>query len=129
MQSGNRKRPSMAGQTNRTLNSRLVLDQIADKWSVLILNALCPGPLRFSALKRSLNGITQASLTQALRRLERNGIVSRRVVATSPIAVEYGITPLGRSLEPLFAAIEAWSRDNLGKVAEARQRFEALDVG
>ena len=119
----------MAGQTNRTLNSRLVLDQIADKWSVLILNALCPGPLRFSALKRSLNGITQASLTQALRRLERNGIVSRRVVATSPIAVEYGITPLGHSLEPLFAAIEAWSRDNLGKVAEARQRFEALDVG
>lgn len=114
----------MTDQTDGALTSRLVLDQIADKWTVLILDALCPAPMRFSTLKRALSGITQASLTQALRRLERNGIVERRVLSTSPIAVEYGITPLGRSLEPLFSAIETWSRENLQKVSEARTRFE-----
>jgi DNA-binding HxlR family transcriptional regulator len=75
-----------------------------------------------------LNGITQASLTQALRRLERNGIVERHVLSTSPVAVEYQITPLGRSLEPLFSAIEKWSCDNLDRVAEARSRFETSSV-
>lgn len=115
----------MEDQTATALTSRLVLDQIADKWSVLILDALCPGPMRFSTLKRSLDGITQASLTQALRRLERNGIVDRRVLSTTPIAVEYGISPLGRSLEPLFKAIETWSRAHLESVAEARSRFDA----
>lgn len=118
----------MTDQTGKALTSRLVLDQIADKWTVLILDALCPGPLRFSALKRALNGITQASLTQALRRLERNGIVERHVLSTSPVAVEYQITPLGRSLEPLFSAIEKWSCDNLDRVAAARSRFETSSV-
>lgn len=115
----------MADQTGKALTSRLVLDQIADKWTVLILDALCPGPLRFGSLKRALDGITQASLTQALRRLERNGIVERRVLSTKPIAVEYGITPLGRGLEPLFKAIETWSCENLEGVAKARSRFNA----
>lgn len=115
----------MVDKTGEALTSRLVLDQIADKWTVLILGALCPGALRFSALKRALNGITQASLTHALRRLERNGIIERRVLSTTPIAVEYGISPLGRSLEPLFKAIEAWSCENLGRVAEARSDFES----
>ena len=114
----------MTDQTGKALTSRLVLDQIADKWTVLILDALCPGPLRFSALKRALDGITQASLTQALRRLERNGIVGRQVLSTAPVAVQYSITPLGRSLEPLFKAVETWSCENLEKVAEARSHFD-----
>jgi len=65
--------------------SRLLLDQIADKWSVLILAALCHEPLRFNAVKRRLEGITQKALTQSLRRLERNGIVARRVVTAVSI--------------------------------------------
>jgi len=113
---------------DRPPTSRLLLDQIADKWSILILGALCPAPMRFNALRRALDGITQASLTQALRRLERNGIVEREVVTSSPIAVEYAITPLGRSLEPLFQAIDDWTVRSLPQVAAARLRFEKPDA-
>ena len=104
--------------------SRELLDQIADKWTPLILGSLCGGPLRFNALRRDLAGITQTALTAALRRLERNGILSRRVVCLRPVAVEYEITPLGRSLEPIFAALEDWTRSHLDQVDAARSLFE-----
>ena len=110
--------------TAADLPIRTLLDQIADKWSVLILAALCDGPLRFNALRRSLDGITQKALTQSLRRLERNGIVKRRVITASPIAVEYGITPLGRTLEQLFQALHAWTVDYLPEVERARQEYD-----
>lgn len=104
--------------------SRDLLDQIADKWTALILGSLCPGPLRFNALKRDLDGITQTALTNALRRLERNGVIERRVLSNRPIAVEYEITVLGRSLEPLFAALESWTQQNLMTVEKARTSFD-----
>ena len=104
--------------------SRLLLDQIADKWSVLILTALCSGPLRFNAIKRRLEGITQKVLTQSLRRLERNGIVARRVIPGSPVAVEYRITPLGRTLDQPFQALHAWTLHHLPDVELARQEFD-----
>lgn len=104
--------------------SRLLLDQIADKWSVLILAAICAGPLRFNAIKRRLEGVTQKSLTQSLRRLERNGIIARRVIPGSPVAVEYRITPLGRSLEQVFLALNLWTFDHLVDVERARQAFD-----
>src|ERR1700761_7089719 len=78
---------------------RLLLDQISDKWSVLIVNALSERPLRFNEIKNFYSGITQKALTQTLRRMERNGMVQRRVVSTAPVRVEYRITPLGRTLE------------------------------
>ena len=109
--------------------SRLLLDQIADKWSVLILAALCDGPLRFNAIKRRLEGITQKALTQSLRRLERNGIVARRVIAASPVAVEYRVTPLGRTLKQPFQALHAWTVDHLPDVEEARQAFDGRAGG
>ncbi|KAB0681188.1 winged helix-turn-helix transcriptional regulator [Aureimonas leprariae] len=114
--------------------SRFLLDQIADKWSVLILAALCDGPLRFNAVKRRLNGITQKALTQALRRLERNGIVARRVVPVSPIAVEYSVTPLGRTLREPFGALYAWTLKHAAEVEAARRAFdgrlgEAVEAG
>ena len=104
--------------------SRLLLDQIADKWSVLILAALKDGPQRFNVLRRRLEGITQKALTQTLRRLERNGIVARRVVTASPIAVEYEITPLGRTLRQPFLALHAWTVDHLPEVERSRQEFD-----
>jgi len=107
---------------------RLLLDQIADKWSVLILAALRAGPHRFNELKRRLDGITQKALTQSLRRLERNGIVSRRVLATSPVAVEYAITPLGETLREPFAALYHWTLQYLPAVDEARARFDEASV-
>ncbi len=109
--------------------SRLLLDQIADKWSVLILAALCDGPLRFNAIKRRLEGITQKALTQSLRRLERNGIVARRVIVASPVAVEYRVTPLGRTLKQPFQALHAWTVDHLPDVEEARQAFDGRASG
>lgn len=104
--------------------SRLILDQVADKWSVLILAALRDGPLRFNTMKRRLEGITQKSLTQALRRLERNGIVARRVIATSPVAVEYSVTPLGETLKGAFQALHTWTMTYMPEVAKAQQAFD-----
>lgn len=104
--------------------SRLLLDELADKWSVLILAALNDGPLRFNEIKRTLEGITQKALTQSLRRLERNGIVSRRVIETSPIAVEYNLTALGKSLKKPFKALYEWTVVNLPDVEAARLLFD-----
>lgn len=104
--------------------SRVLFDQIADKWSILVLAVLDGGPLRFNAIKRQIEGVTQKALTQCLRRLERNGIIERRVLPLSPVAVEYEITPLGRTLQPPFKALYAWTMSNLGEVEEARQRFD-----
>jgi DNA-binding HxlR family transcriptional regulator len=91
---------------------------------VLTLDALCHGPLRFNAIRRALSGVTQTALTQALRRLERNGVISRRVVTAAPIAVEYEITRLGRTLEQVFRALDTWTRDHLNEVEEARRAFD-----
>jgi DNA-binding HxlR family transcriptional regulator len=104
--------------------SRLILDQITDKWSILILAALRGGPLRFNQIKRSLEGITQKALTQCLRRLERNGIVARRIIPLSPVAVEYSITPLGRTLKEPFAALHRWTMDHQEEVQQAQQAFD-----
>lgn len=104
--------------------SRLLFDQIADKWSMMVLTVLDRGPLRFNAIKRHLEGVTQKALTQCLRRLERNGLVSRHVIPVSPVAVEYEITPLGRSLQPPFKALYAWTMENMGQVERARERFD-----
>jgi Predicted transcriptional regulators len=103
---------------------RPVLEQIAHKWSILILTFLCEEPKRFNALKRRLDGITQKALTEALRRLERNGLVERRVTTTSPIAVEYSITPLGRTLQEPFLALYDWAVDHQADLALARKRFD-----
>jgi len=92
--------------------ARSFFDQIANKWSVMILALLNEKPTRFNEIRRRLEGITHKALTQALRRLERNGLVARKVLATSPVAVEYSITDLGRTLQvPLGAAYE-WATGN-----------------
>ncbi|WP_174292107.1 winged helix-turn-helix transcriptional regulator [Sphingomonas bacterium] len=105
---------------------RLLIDQVTDKWSILILTALDANPLRFNALKRRLLGVTQKALTASLRRLERNGLIGRRVVTLSPVAVEYRITPLGRTLLPPFLALYRWTVDSLPAVEKARHRFDIV---
>ncbi|MBT0667825.1 helix-turn-helix transcriptional regulator [Novosphingobium profundi] len=113
--------------------SRALFDQIADKWSMMVLTVLENEPVRFNTIKRHLEGVTQKSLTQCLRRLERNGLVERRVIPASPVAVEYGLTALGRSLLPPFKALYVWAIDNMDEVDAARSRFdvrrEAAQVG
>lgn len=114
--------------SNAEHSSRLLLDQLADKWSILILGALCSGPLRFNALKRRLKGVTQKALTQALRRLERNGIIARRVIPGSPVAVEYSITTLGVTLKEPSQALFDWTIQYGAEVEAARQRFDSGSV-
>ena len=104
--------------------SRSLFDNIADKWSMMVISVLDAGPMRFNGIKRHLEGVTQKALTQCLRRLERNGLVSRRVIMTSPIGVEYAITPLGRSLLGPFQALHVWTLEHLDEVERARQAFE-----
>jgi DNA-binding HxlR family transcriptional regulator len=88
---------------------RPVLDKIADKWTILILTVLCPKPSRFNQIKRRLDGITHKALADALKRLERHGLVTRTVLPTAPIGVEYAITPLGHSLRQPFEALCSWA--------------------
>lgn len=103
---------------------RLLLEQIADKWSVLVLSILCEQPLRFNTIKRQIDGITQKALTQSLRKLQRNGIVDRKVLTASPIAVEYHITPLGHTLKEPFEALYNWTMSYLPEVEKARMEFD-----
>nr|WP_249809514.1 helix-turn-helix domain-containing protein [Bradyrhizobium sp. 153] len=104
--------------------NRVLIEEIADKWTILVIAALSRGPTRFNQLKRALEPITQKSLTQTLRRLERSGMVSRTVVDTSPVAVEYAITPLGRTLAGPFSALDRWAVAYQDQVEGARQQFD-----
>lgn len=107
-----------------TCPSRELFDQIAGKWSMMVLTVLDAGPLRFNVIKRHLEGITQKALTDCLKRLERNGLVERRVLPTSPVGVEYEITPLGRTLQPPFKALYAWTIEQMPTVVAARKAFD-----
>ncbi|WP_306364438.1 helix-turn-helix domain-containing protein [Nocardia sp. CC227C] len=117
--------PSGADAPQLTAQHRELLDQMLDKWSLQILDALCGNSLRFNELRRAIPVVTQKSLTTALRRLERNGMVERVVIGTRPVAVEYRITPLGKSLQSLIDALLHWATVTLPDVERARARFDA----
>ncbi len=105
--------------------TRVVLDQIADKWTVLVLGALDAGPVRFNALKRRLQGISQKMLGQTLRDLERNGLVTRRAFPTVPVTVEYALTPLGTRLTEPVNALRSWAESHIGQIVAAQRAFDA----
>ncbi|HXH80291.1 helix-turn-helix domain-containing protein [Nocardioides sp.] len=110
-----------------TQDHREILGQVFDKWSMLILEELCEEPRRFNELRR-LMPVTQKSLTTTLRRLERSGIVERVVVSDRPIAVEYRITTLGKTLREPVEAILRWSDDHLDAIRTAQADYdETLD--
>jgi DNA-binding HxlR family transcriptional regulator len=103
---------------------RPVMDKIADKWTIMILTVICPKPSRFNEIKRRLDGITHKALADALKRLERNGLVTRTVLPTAPIGVEYAITPLGYSLRQPFEALCAWALNHGDALEEARTEYD-----
>ncbi|SFO01692.1 winged helix-turn-helix transcriptional regulator [Amycolatopsis rubida] len=103
--------------------SRPILDQIADKWSMMAM-AVLEEPRRFNDIKRRLEGVTQRVLTQTLRRLERNGMIERRVLPTSPVGVEYSLTPLGESLREPFGRLYDWTVAHTGEIHESQQRYD-----
>ena len=98
--------------------ARAFFDQVANKWSVMILTLLSEKPMRFNEIRRRLEGVTHKALTQALRRLERNGLIAREVLATSPVAVEYSITELGRTLQAPFGAVYDWAINHLHEIEQ-----------
>jgi DNA-binding HxlR family transcriptional regulator len=104
--------------------TRPILEQLANKWTVLILSVLCTKPARFNDLKRHLDGITHKALSDALKRLERDGLLNRRILPTQPIGVEYTITALGASLREPFAALYNWSLANGQKLTEAQIAYD-----
>ncbi|MDP2699871.1 helix-turn-helix domain-containing protein [Thalassospira sp.] len=104
--------------------ARPIFDQISDKWSMMVLAVLDNGPLRFNEIRRRLEGVTQKSLTHCLRRLERNGLVERRVVPISPVRVEYEITGLGRTLQPALEALYGWIISHMPEVRQAQDMFD-----
>jgi DNA-binding HxlR family transcriptional regulator len=104
--------------------ARAFFDQVANKWSVMILTLLIEKPTRFNEFRRRLEGITHKALTQALRRLERNGLIDREVLATSPIAVEYSITELGRTLQAPLGAAYDWAIEHLHEIEQAQDAYD-----
>ncbi|HEY3889554.1 MAG TPA: helix-turn-helix domain-containing protein [Caulobacteraceae bacterium] len=103
----------------------LVLDRIANKWAVLVMAALWKQPLRFNELRRAVGGVSQKMLSQTVKGLERDGLISRRVTPTVPITVEYSITGLGKTLAITMDALRVWSADHIGEVVEARGAYDA----
>lgn len=105
---------------------RDVLDQLADKWSVLILTTLARRPYRFGELKREIGDISQRMLTQTLRELQANGMIERTVFPTTPPSVEYRLSPMGRSILLPLSALVDWAMDNHPSIREARVNFAKL---
>jgi DNA-binding HxlR family transcriptional regulator len=102
---------------------RQALALIADKWAVLIITTLAGGTRRYNALRRELDGVSQKMLTQTLRDLECNGLVARTVYPDTPPRVEYGLTPLGRTLVEALTVLRDWADEHYHEVEAARRRY------
>jgi DNA-binding HxlR family transcriptional regulator len=117
--------------------SRQLLDRISDKWVVLVLCALggdasgepggsdAPRAMRYSEISRMLAGVSQKMLTQTLRALERDGLLTRTVTPTVPVTVSYELTDLGLSLHQLTRGLRSWAQSYMDEVLEHREDYDA----
>ena len=105
--------------------SRQLLDVVANKWVCLILTSLTDGSRRHSELQRQIAGISQKMLTQTLRELERDGLVSREVTPSVPVRVDYELTDLGRGLREVLQPLKRWAEQNMAQVLAHRASGEA----
>lgn len=103
---------------------RDVLDQLGDKWSMLLVVLLANKPQRFSELRKRLPDISQRMLTQTLRTLTRNGLATRTVFPTRPPSVEYALTAAGRDLLSALHPLVAWAEETHDYIRESRSRFD-----
>lgn len=103
-----------------------MLSRIGDKWSVLVVTYLGDGSLRFSELRRQIGSISQKMLTVTLRNLERDGFLTRTIFPTSPPAVEYELTDLGRELLVPVQGMADWARANMHRINDSRERFDSM---
>jgi DNA-binding HxlR family transcriptional regulator len=104
--------------------SRQVMLTIGDKWAALLVNALADGSMRHGELARMIAGVSQKMLTQTLRTLERDGLISRTVTPSVPVRVDYELTDLGRSLVPVLWALKDWSESHIDEIMAARTAFD-----
>ncbi|NGY63087.1 helix-turn-helix transcriptional regulator [Lentzea sp. NEAU-D13] len=107
-----------------TCPSRTSLARIANKWTAMVVSALGDGRLRFSDLRTTVDGISGKVLTDTLRELERDGLVSRHVFAEVPPRVEYELTPLGHTLHAPLRALGDWAEQHIEEVLTARETFD-----
>jgi len=104
--------------------TRHALDRIADKYTVLVMITLQGAPRRFNELQRLITGVSQKMLTQTLRSLERDGLLTRTIYAQVPPRVEYALTPLGETLLDPLAALRNWAETHIDAVLEAQDRYD-----
>ena len=110
---------------NAQCPTRLMLNRIADKWTVLVVSSLDSETKRFSVLQREIGGVSQKMLTQTLRGLERDGLVTRTIYPSVPPKVEYSLTPLGCTLVGLLDAIRVWSETHIEEVLKAHTIYDS----
>jgi DNA-binding HxlR family transcriptional regulator len=106
--------------------SRQVLDALSDKWVTLVLTALAQGTRRYSELARVIAGVSQKMLTQTLRTLEHDRLVSRTITPSVPVRVDYQLTALGQTILPVVGAIKRWSESYIQEVHAARTAYDQI---
>ena len=117
--------PSASYRDDDAAPVRDVLERIGDKWSVIVICRLDGQPRRFNELRRLTEGITQRMLSLTLRRLERDGLVSRTVFPTVPPQVEYALTNRGRSLHDVLSRLVEWTDIHLAGIQKSRAHYDA----
>jgi DNA-binding HxlR family transcriptional regulator len=116
-------------ETTHACEIRDLLDRLADKWSLLVVELLGDGTRRFTQLRREIDGISQRMLTLTLRQLERDGLVRRTVHPVVPPRVDYELTPLGATLLDAIGPLVAWTRSHRDEIAVARADYDAALTG
>jgi DNA-binding HxlR family transcriptional regulator len=111
--------------TREDCEVRQILDRIAGKWSLLVISLLEDRTLRFTELRRQIDGISQRMLTVTLRQLERDGLVCRTVYPVVPPRVEYCLSPMGHTLLGTIQALVTWTEEHQAEIALARAEFDA----
>ncbi|GAA3803977.1 MULTISPECIES: winged helix-turn-helix transcriptional regulator [Amycolatopsis] len=110
--------------TRADCDVRRILDRIADKWSLLVIALLDRRTMRFSELRRAIDGVSQRMLTVTLRHLERDGIISRTVYPVVPPRVDYELTPLGISLHQVIKSLVTWTEEHQREIAAAHEAYD-----
>jgi DNA-binding HxlR family transcriptional regulator len=108
--------------------TRVILDRVGDKWTVLIIEILDGGPRRFGDIRQTIGGITPKVLTSTLRSLVADGLVTRKSFGEVPPRVEYSLTDLGRSLQAPVTALRRWAEHNVAEVIDNRDRQAEFDL-
>lgn len=109
---------------NPACPSRTVLRHLTDRWTPLVVGALQEGPVRFGELREAIGGVTAKVLTETLRSMERDGLVSRVAYEVMPPRVDYALTDLGRSLIEPLQVLRTWAQEHAADVLAARERSE-----